>query len=90
MRGGIIAADQALELDRVLERVVILGGGIAGLTTAYELGKAGYIPLFVSGHWNAEEEKRELRAGKPSGSVPEPQGLRAGLKGLFGKTVKRV
>lgn len=36
---------------------------------------------------DAERQARaiELRAGKPSGSVPEPQGLRAGLKGLFGK-----
>lgn len=36
------AAPRANDLQGKGKSVVILGGGIAGLTTAYELGKAGY------------------------------------------------
>ncbi|WP_258061104.1 FAD-dependent oxidoreductase [Arthrobacter sp. 4R501] len=36
------AAPRAGDLNGAGKSVVVLGGGIAGLTTAYELGKAGY------------------------------------------------
>ena len=46
------------------------GVALRGIEEA--LGMAGYLPLFVSGHWNADEEKRcidELRARRVDGLI---------------------
>lgn len=46
--------------------------GVALRGIEEELGRAGYFPLFVSGHWNADEEKRcidVLRARRVDGLI---------------------
>ena len=43
---------------RAAAEVVVLGGGVAGLTTAYELGKAGYRCTVL--------EARDRTGGRPA------------------------
>lgn len=51
---------------RAAAKVVVLGGGIAGLTTAYELGKAGYDCTIL------EARDRPGAATSPSGAATAP------------------
>ncbi len=48
---------------RAARRVVVLGGGIAGLTTAYELGKAGYDCTVLEARGIAGGRNLTIRGG---------------------------
>ena len=48
---------------RSAKRVVILGGGIAGLTTAYELGKAGYDCTIIEARGRTGGRNFTVRGG---------------------------
>lgn len=69
------------------KRVVILGGGIAGLTTAYELGKAGYKVTILEArmrpggrNWTVRggTEETDLLGGRQRATFSKDQYMNAG------------
>src|SRR5437868_12115111 len=48
-------------------RVVVIGGGLAGMTAAYELAKLGYAPLLLErgGHFGGKVMSSEGYGGMP-------------------------
>lgn len=45
------------------KKVIILGGGLAGMTTAYELSKAGYNYTILEARGHAGSRCRSIRKG---------------------------
>jgi monoamine oxidase len=67
---GLLPAPEAIAAERSLDlvdgkgaRVVILGGGIAGLVAAYELGKAGYSCTVLEARQRVGGRNWSIRSG---------------------------
>ena len=72
------AAPRAGDLNGAGKSVVVLGGGIAGLTAAYELGKAGYkVTVLEARSGPAAATGRSAAAPRRRTSTASPSGRRS-------------
>ncbi|MEX0737846.1 MAG: FAD-dependent oxidoreductase [Pseudohongiella sp.] len=76
---GLIPASTSASVPNLMalngqrKRVVILGGGISGLTTAYELGKAGYDCTVLEASHRCGGRVMTLRHGDLIDEIGNPQ-----------------
>jgi len=62
-----------LEGNGVSKKVIILGGGLAGMTTAYELSKAGYQCTILEARERAGGRCWSIRRGSINNEISSPQ-----------------
>jgi monoamine oxidase len=63
------SSQESLERKGIARKVIIIGAGLAGLSAAYELGRAGHQVVVLEARMRAGGRVYTLREPSPTGST---------------------